>query len=163
METFPVDFPAPNTSLLVNGSPNSVRTQMDSGLVRQRRRFTVEQVQVRVQWTMGDTELAVFVAWHKFKIGLGNDWFIMNLPLGGEVQPHVVRFLDGKFDHQYVPVSYWDVSAILEIQERVTYDEDTLAFYLDLGFTPGAIANLYAFTDEFHIFLHDTYPPLTTI
>lgn len=160
METFPAGFGLPETSLSGDTDPNTIRTQMDSGATRQRRRFTVERLFVRASWEWSDNEFGVWCAWHKFKINLGADWFIMDLPLGGGVEPHIVRLVDGKFSQQYVPVSYVRVSTTLEVKERVTYSEDVLAFYLDLGFSETAIQNLLASANAFHVFLHETYPPL---
>lgn len=158
METFPSDFPMPQTSLAGDAQPNSIRTQMDSGTVRQRRRFTAEKVFVNVSWELSDNEFGVFVAYHLYKLNLGNDWFNMSLPLGGGINNHVVRFVDGRFSQQYVTVGFWRVSAVLEIQERAVFSEDVLEFYLDNGFSDEAIENLLFDVNAFHQCVHETLP-----
>ena len=157
-------FPAPNTSLGAQAAANSIRTAMENGSIRQRRRFSTDRITTSVTWTLTDLELGIFAAFHKHRLNLGNDWFQMDLPLsGGGLLPHTVRFVDGKFNQSIASgVGYWDVSAQLEIQERVVFTEEVLDFYLQVGFSASDIQNLLADVANFHQFLTVTYPPLTT-
>ena len=114
METWPSVLPNPSTNF--NGSVNSavVRTNMDSGYVRKRKRFTQQMRTIKVKWEMDDNQFAIFQAWLKYKINAGADWFICNLPLGSGVRPYTVRFADDNYDHAHKGVLYWNVSSTLE-------------------------------------------------
>jgi hypothetical protein len=158
MENFPASFPKPHTSLAATSQPNAVRTAMDSGVVRQRRRFTTENVFVNVRWELNDLEFAVFTAFHKHKLNLGSDWFIISLPLGSGdgFNNHTARFVEGKFDQRYRDVSHWDVTCVLEVQSRVVMNAETLQFYLDNGFTDEAVAALIFDATTLHSCVHVT-------
>jgi hypothetical protein len=120
MEAFPATLPKPTQALSLRQRANSIRTKMDAGNVRQRRRFTTEILQVEIRWEFTDAEMSLFISWHKQKINLGTDWFTLSLPLGTTgFQTHTVRFQDGDFNQDYVPVSNWEVSATLDVQQRV--------------------------------------------
>lgn len=151
-------MPQLDTDLGGGQDSNTLRTQMESGTYRQRRRYTAERLAMRATWTLDDTEFAVFVAIHKWKLNLGNDWFQMDIPLGGGILPHVVRFVDGKFDQNYDDVQYWRVGAVLEIQERAVISEAALDLYLELGFSEDALTNIISAIDGFHECLHQTLP-----
>lgn len=156
METWPASFELPTTSFSGAQEANSIRTSMDSGAVRQRRRFTAERLVLSVKWQFSDLEMAVFTAFHKFRLNLGNDYFIMNLPVGGDVQPHTVRFVDGKFAQAYADVMHWDVTAQLEVLERYVIDEALMSVYLAVGFGESEISTLLAAFDGVHFAVHTT-------
>ena len=50
-------------------------TSMDSGRTRQRRRFTRVPPAVDVSWVLSVDQYAVFEAFLEYDIGLGTDWF----------------------------------------------------------------------------------------
>lgn len=147
----------PSQSLSGDTAPNTIRTAMESGLTRQRRRYTTEVLQLRVVWEFSDTEFGVFMAFHKHKVNMGCDWFLMPLPIGGgAVVDTVVRFKEGNFNQQYVPVNNWTVSATLEVQERPVFTEEVLDFYLGIGFSENELTNLVAASIDFHYCVHTT-------
>lgn len=158
METWPTSFGLPSTNFAGAQDANSIRTTMESGVVRQRRRFTAERLVLNAKWEWNDLQMAVFIAFHKFRLNLGNDYFIMPLPLGGGVNNHVVRFLDGKFAQNYSAVSHWDVSAQLEVLERVVFSEALMSVYLDIGFDGQLINGLLVALENVHTFIHVTEP-----
>jgi hypothetical protein len=158
MQTWPAEFPLPNVDLSASLEPNTIRTTMDSGATRQRRRFSSDVITVDASWSLSDTEFGVFIAYHDYRLNAGNDWFEMPLPLGGGVHVHVVRFVEGKFDQQYDEVSYWTVSAKLEVVQRVKFSPELLSFYLDIGFSESATGNLLSLIDSFHNCVHVTLP-----
>lgn len=158
MVSWPASFPQPKTSLSVETSANTVRTQMDSGAVRQRRRFTTEQSQVNITWEMPDVQGAVFISFHKNSINLGADWFLMPLSLGGGLRDHEVRFVDGKYSQSYADVGYWTFSAKLDIRQRYTYSDSVLSIYLTLGLSEAEITILLDSMENFHQCVHHTLP-----
>lgn len=158
METWPATFPLPTTSFGADEAGNALRTEMDSGTIRQRRRFSADRVTVDAQWEMGDTEFGVFCAWHKFKINAGSDWFNMVLPLGGGYENHVVRFVGGRYSQSYEEVDNWKVSATLEVQQRVTFSEALLDLYLEVGSNDESLTNFIDVVNRFHLCVHQTLP-----
>lgn len=146
MEILPVHLPFPTTSLSVAQRPSAIRTKMDSGFVRQRRRFSVEHVGVGVDWSFDDFQMGMFEAFHKHKINLGADWFEMQVPLGGgNIRTHVVRLIDGIYSQQYEDVGYWKVSCDLEVQERHIYSEYILDKYAAEGMSVEVLAEIEAY------------------
>jgi hypothetical protein len=158
MITFPTTFPLPTADLAADEQANSIRTRMESGSTRQRRRFSIESLAVDVTWELNDEQMAMFTAFHKYKINLGNDWFEMQLPLGGGVQTHKVRFQEGKFAQKYQDVGHWEVTAKLDIEERYTFSEELLDTFLNIGSSETEIANFLAGVTDFHNCIHQTLP-----
>lgn len=113
METWPSVLPNPSTNFSSSVDCAVVRTNMDSGYKRQRKRFTQQMRTIKAKWEMSDTELAIFEAWWKYKISAGADWFLCNLPLGSGMAQYTVRFTDN-YDHSHKGVLFWNVSATLE-------------------------------------------------
>jgi hypothetical protein len=130
---FPAGLPLPSQSFRINTEPNVIRTAMDSGAVRQRRRFTIDIAFMNVAWEFTESQMAVFIAWHRYKIGLGTDWFNINLPSGNGFAVHICRFVEGRFDQEYVEGDAWRVGAILEVTARNTMSEAALDVLLASG------------------------------
>lgn len=159
---WPLSFTRPSENFKCEILPSSIRTNMDSGITRQRRRFTTDYAQLSVRWDFSDTEFGIFAAFHQYKLVQGSAWFTINLPLGGDgMQPHIARFVDGKYSHDYVPVGYWAVSATLEVQQINRFSEATLDIYLYLGFTQAEIEGLLRLFDRFHAVVNTDLPDLT--
>lgn len=109
----------PNPSIDYNGRIESsvIRTKMDSGRIRQRRRFTSGLRTLDVVWLFTDEQFALFQGvWHH-KLFSGAD-FIDNFTLAiGEslAQYDEVRFVGDGYTHNYVPHMQWRVRAKIEI------------------------------------------------
>lgn len=113
METWPSVLPNPSTAFSSSVDSSVIRTKMDSGYVRQRKRFTQQFRTIKAKWEMDDDQLAIFQAWWKYKINNGADWFQANLALGSGLRLYTVRFTES-YDHSYKGVLFWNVSANLE-------------------------------------------------
>lgn len=93
MESWPTQLPEPVVEPYgFEVSPSLVRTEMDSGFIRQRQRFTQQLRSFSVAFSFTDVELALFQAWWKYKIASGADWFLMSINIGGEKSPRQIRF-----------------------------------------------------------------------
>lgn len=158
MIAFPEQFPLPTTALSADEQANAIRTRMDSGTVRQRRRFTTEMLAADVTWELTDEETALFIAFHRYKLNLGSDWFTMLLPLGGGVQVHTVRIIDGQFSQKYVDVGRWEISCKLDVQERFTYSEDLLDIFLNIGANEDDISAFLTTIASFHTCVNENLP-----
>ena len=65
-------------------TPNEaiIRTQMESGTARQRRRFDAVPSKITVKWYMNASQFSLFEAWYKYHAKEGAEWFAIKL-LGG--------------------------------------------------------------------------------
>lgn len=151
-------FNRPKTNLSAEVQPSSIRTAMESGTFRQRRRFTTDYTQVEVSWSLSDTEFGIFSAFCQYKLQQCSAWFNIELPLGGlGMVVHTARFVDATYKHDYDEVGYWIVSAKLEIQQVHRFAESTLDLYLYLGFTQAQLDGLLDLFDNVHHAVHHTY------
>lgn len=103
-----------------HGTP-FIRTQLDSGRARQRRRFTsVPSVQTFV-WFFTDLECRVFEAWFRDAVQDGAAWFSMPVrtPLPEDLRtPLVCRFVQMYTGPDIIGRDRWKISATLEVWER---------------------------------------------
>jgi len=120
MAIWPTTLPTP----LLNGytiKPNdqTVRTDMDGGAARSRRRTMTRSDKVPVSWKFTDAQLVIFRAW--FDDGVagaagGSAWFTTSLPTGvGGLTSITARFI-GPFTAPVLSGLSWNVTAELELR-----------------------------------------------
>jgi hypothetical protein len=90
-----------------------IRTNMDSGLARQRRRFISIPTQVAVTWTLDQEQLALFEAFVHYDLTDGCAWFSAQIANGMELQSVKARMIAG-FKVSNIEPGAWTVSATLE-------------------------------------------------
>ncbi len=90
-----------------------VRSNMDSGLARQRRRFISVPTQVSVQWTFDRELLALFEAFVHYDLIDGAAWFSAVVHNGLERSSVKARMI-GAFKVDNIEPGSWRVSATLE-------------------------------------------------
>lgn len=157
--TWPEAFPAPSDQFQVDTQPATIRTNMEGGTVRQRRRYTTDYALLAVKWQFTDVEYGIFQAFVFNYLNQGSDWFKMSLPVaGGGLVQHAVRFVGGNFKASYVPVSNWDVTATLEVTDVQRFNRDTLDIYLYLGFTESELNGFLATLAGIHNAVHYVAP-----
>ncbi len=125
-------LPHPSQAYSLDLAPSSIRTQMDSGTARQRRRFSTELVFVDVTWELDNfPQTDLFINFVKHELNAGNDWFYILLPTGGNysdggvftiapIAQQIARFVEGKYSMNYLEGGFWAINATLEIQSRPT-------------------------------------------
>lgn len=160
METWPSSFPLPTTSFSGDNADSSVRTQMDSGRIRQRPRFTGELTMLNVTWNLTDIQFIVFKGFHKDRLNLGNDWFMAPLPVGDGIHSQQVRFVGGKYRHTYEHVGHWNVSGQLELYEPYQMAPEVLDAYITIGFSDIEIENFLDAVDDAYEVTHSILPSL---
>lgn len=103
-----------------------LRTQLERGRARQRRRFTSVPVMATFTWVFTDGEAALFELWFKETINDGASWFNMprKTPLGQ-------RMLVARFASMYEGPTmwgrdHWTYTAQIEFFERELYDKEWL-------------------------------------
>lgn len=96
-----------------------VRTKLDSGRARQRRKFSSVPSTFNVTWIFNaDTQVAAFEAWFRDAVQDGPAWFNAPLktPIGEKM--YVCRFTQMYDGPTLVGLCAWRVSAVLELWER---------------------------------------------
>lgn len=148
-------FPNPTVDFSGGIKTSVIRTKMDTGRIRQRRRFTSDVRTCKVSWELKDDEFAMFQAVHKYKLSDGADWFTIELPQGDSLQPYRARFSSDGYTYDHRPILNWKVSATLEIEDAsLPMSEEVLDTLLQLG----DLSSLENVAEELHEFIHNTYP-----
>jgi hypothetical protein len=127
-------FPRPSVNFNIDVDTSTVRSKMDSGRVRQRRRFTRDIRGLSVAWKLSDEEYGLFQSIYRYGLNSGADWFTMVLPLGNGFQTYTVRFVADSYKAKYDEVMYWDVSAKLETEDESSpFSADEIAALVSIG------------------------------
>ncbi len=93
--TWPATLPAPRVSGYgYKETPSFMRTTMDSGQARQRRRFITTPTAVTAQFRLTGAQLATFEAWFKDALYDGQAWAMIPVVNGLGVNAVRARFTD---------------------------------------------------------------------
>lgn len=117
-------LPLPTANFANKVTSSVIRTKMDSGRTRQRRRFTSGVRAVDVTFRFTDAEYALFQGVYKYKLSSGADWFTISLPLGDDFKDYTARFTGDTYQTNYVPVMNWDVKASMEVEDDSPLTEE---------------------------------------
>lgn len=131
----PVEFPQHLPYPTVEGysiRPDDaiVRTEMESGPARQRRRYTQTPSRITVRWIMNRHQFSLFEAWYKYFAKEGAEWFVITLLGGLGLIKQEARFTK-QFEASLLNGYLWEVSSELEIRERPTLSEGGLGILLE--------------------------------
>lgn len=133
MISYPASLPVPTHDLSVTIDYGSLRTDMESGSVRQEQMFLDSQNATPVKWLMTDSEWRVFASWVHYALNQGNAWFQTPLATGGGIVDHVVRIQGGKLDAKPQRGLLWTVTATLDIEQPNRHSEQDLIVELLLA------------------------------
>ncbi|EGK71900.1 hypothetical protein METUNv1_01678 [Methyloversatilis universalis FAM5] len=107
-----------------------VRTDMEAGPIRRRRRSTNPPTRLNVSWVFSSLQMSVFEAWHKHSLQDGAAAFACPLVNGSGLQ----TWENVSFATMWKAVpegpDVWRVTATLEAAERPVMSADALAGYL---------------------------------
>lgn len=122
---FPESLPKPTRNYSVDIENSAVRSNMDSGRIRQRRRFTASQNSLSVKWELTDEEFQIFESFVFHALSGGTGWFEADLLTGNGIVPHKVRFQKGRYKAAYRGFMNWLVTATLDVDDinRLTEEE----------------------------------------
>lgn len=119
MATFPGTLPAPQRDGYgLNPVDQSIRTDMESGAARARRRTAARQDKIQVSWKFSDAQMDTFRTWfdNSAECAGGAAWFTISLAVGATgIDSKSARFI-GAFQAKLLPGLRWHVSATLEVQ-----------------------------------------------
>ena len=120
MATFPSTLPKPlASSYSLSPVDQTIRTDMEGGLARVRRRTTARNDKVSVNWRMTDAQMAIFRAWFEDAstgISGGAGWFTVSLAIGTTGVVSVEARFIGPFKASNITALIWSVAAELEVR-----------------------------------------------
>ena len=132
MPTYPTQLPAPLVSgYALQPQDVGIRTAMDSGIARTRKRFSARPVTtVPVNWIMSRNQLALFDAWI---LAYASDWFSINLTGGLGLQTVLARVVGTWTSVPAGSSALWSVSATLEVRAFDSLTAEQLDAVLAFG------------------------------
>ena len=130
-----------------------LRTEMEAGLARQRRRFTDVPTKVSVRWIMRRDQYAIFEGWYRWHAREGASWFAITLLGGLGLLEQEARFTRQFSSRLLAGGTLWEVTSELEIRERPVLDEGLLNLLLSED-----AQGIITVGDGLHILVHQTLP-----
>ena len=94
-----------------------IRTDMDQGPARQRRRFTAAPTHYAVKWLLTEVQLATFESWYEGSVEAGASWFTVQLRNGQGLQTVEARFIE-PWKAAMLGGYHYEVTATLEVRNR---------------------------------------------
>lgn len=116
MADYPITLPAPLLADYdISAADAYIRTQMETGIARQRRRFMARPFDVSVSFVFVGTQMATFNTFYETTLAGGTAWFSMELDFGNGPQTFTqVRFKE-KLRFKKMADQTWQVSSKLEV------------------------------------------------
>lgn len=119
MATWPTTLPLPQVAgFQLQPKEQSLRTDMEVGAARVRRRSLDRLDEVSLQWTLTDAQMDTLRTWFDDNAGGagGSAWFLMRLRIGtGGIVEVEARFI-GTYRASLVSATVWNVTAQLEVR-----------------------------------------------
>lgn len=119
MATWPATLPKPQApGYSLNPVDQTVRTDMEFGAARARRRTSARNDKVSVEWVLTDAQMAIFRTWFEnaAEAAGGASWFTTSLAIGTTGIVSVEARFVGAFKSSGMPGLKWSVTAELEIR-----------------------------------------------
>lgn len=146
-----------NGGYKIQPRPMVIRTEMEAGTPRARRRFTATMTDIPVSFSLDQEQLLFFESWLEFKHQQGVVWFGIDLLGGLGVTTHEARF-KGDVETSLVGSntlgSVFTVMGTLEIRNRPVMSES------DYDILLGDTADLFGVIGDIDDFVNVTYPEL---
>lgn len=103
---------------------NTLRTEMNSGRARQRRRFLSIPTTMSATWRLSSRLATVFEGFYEHDLK-ANEWFLMDVPTPQGMIEHEVRFINSPME-SYKPLGAdkWSYQANIEIKKREKPSEE---------------------------------------
>lgn len=118
-KVFPNALPKVYTgSYSFNPQSGVVRTEMDSGYARVRRRASQTPTEISVSWLFTEEEFGIFERFFDVDLHGGVAWFEIELYNGAGESTFVARFKEPYAAKSIVKAKMWEVSAKLESMAR---------------------------------------------
>ena len=152
--TWPSTLPLPTVQGYgVQPGEAILRTEMEAGLARQRRRFTDVPTKVSVRWIMRRDQYAIFEGWYRWHAREGANWFAITLLGGLGLLEQEARFTRQFSSRLLAGGTLWEITSELEIRERPVLDEGLLNLLLSED-----AQGIITAGENLHILVHQTLP-----
>ena len=119
MATWPATLPYPKSDgYTLSPLDQTIRTDMEFGPARARRRSMAKNDKLGVSWLFNDAQMAIFRAWYDSDTdaGGGANWFDVSVKTGeGGISAKVCRF-SGIWNATLQSGGFWLVTASLEVR-----------------------------------------------
>ena len=101
-----------------NKQSNILRTEMNSGRARQRRRFLKTPSYMAAKWQLSSLNAALFEGFYEYDLK-DSDWFLLKIPTPSGLVEREVRFVSSPLEN-YRPIGSgkWQYEAKIEIKDR---------------------------------------------
>jgi hypothetical protein len=114
-QSYPTDLPKPKADLRGSSLTPVVRTEMDTGRIRQLQKYGTKLRRWGASWDLTGAEFTTFKTFFDTTLKGGTLYFTLALPTsGGSTENVTVRFANGEYSHNYVTYDRWGVSGELE-------------------------------------------------
>lgn len=129
-----------------------LRTEMEAGMARQRRRFTDVPTKVSVRWIMRRDQYAIFEGWYRWNAKEGANWFTVKLLGGLGLLEQEARFTRQFSSRLIGGGNLWEITSELEIRERPVLSEDAMEIVLSTS-----LPDLILTINQFHNLVHNAF------
>lgn len=155
---WPSPLPLPETTLAAEEAYSVVRTEMESGYVRQTRRWEGSRKTYSASWTFTQLQAYMFEVFWEDSLEGGTLFF--NLPYASgpteTLETKTVRFVGGKFNKGYVPHMQWSIQATFEEEETISNNNPAIiAVYEMYG---EDLDNFITDSDSLHELVNELFP-----
>ena len=117
MATWPTTLPTPIASgYAINPVDQTIRTQMEMGAARVRRRTSARNDSLNVAWVLSDAQLGIFRAWFDGNAAGGASWFTIPLAIGTVGLVSVSARFSGGYTVAHIGGLNWKIAATLEVR-----------------------------------------------
>ena len=116
MATWPLPTVKPTGVFDIAPVDQTIRTEMEVGTARVRRRTSARNDMFTTAWLMSNTQVATFRNWFDTSINGGASWFDIALPLASTVESTVQARFRGPYAITHAGGTYWKIAGVLEIR-----------------------------------------------
>jgi hypothetical protein len=119
MATWPLPTVKPSSGFNLAPIDQTIRTDMEVGFARVRRRTTARNDLMQTSWLMEQTQVAIFRDWFENSstgINGGATWFTISIPRGSTIETQVTARFKGPYTIDHVGGTFWKINGTLEIQ-----------------------------------------------
>ena len=116
MATWPLPTVKPTGTFNYAPIDQTIRTDMEVGATRVRRRTKARNDELTTSWLMTDDQVSTFRDWFDNDIDGGASWFTTSLPIGSTTYTSVSARFKGPFTFDHVGGTYWKINGTLEIR-----------------------------------------------
>jgi hypothetical protein len=136
--------------------PSTVRTDMDNGFARMRRRFTRAPTIATVAWNMPATDFGLFDSWWRSVLLDGTSWFLLPMRNGVSDDHWLVRGIQPP-EAALLTADVYKITWRLEVDAVAYLSADDVAAII-----ASQAPTLAAETAALHTFVHVDYPASTS-